>query len=250
MTSLGSAFDLLKPGLTELTDLLGATLLTGVMDLAEAFRGLGWVIDHMVHLAGGAGETREQAEERGAAGGGGGPGGIGTYRLEKSAFAMQSLEVPEAFLHGMELLDLKGRREIDYGNEDYYETVKLLIESGHQLYAEQLMYAMSLKEWSKEAPGSAHVEEENKWDDYISSMVMGMVGHLPAAKTEGKGKKDAPNNVNINTVQIAVTSNEEPSRVAYAVATVFQDWKRNRRSSPDGVKWSESPEDIAKITGS
>lgn len=130
---------------------------------------------------------------------------------------------------------------INYWDIDYQNQMSRLIAANEKLEASLLLAAGAGLEFQRTQ--EERIEKQRKEDDdyYSERLTLGMGNFLAAQKKEEK-KKEHPGGagMNIGVIEIQVTSNNEPGRVAQLVFDKIANMRRNRRSSYDATQFSRT----------
>lgn len=140
-------------------------------------------------------------------------------------------------------------KEVDYSNTEYQGMVRKLIDSGDELYASELMAAMAAREAADAMKEMADRRVEAKNQESLDMLTMGTMqanaellgrssGRGVDKKKSDMGKHPGGGGMNIQKVEIVVTSNQDPSRIARAVSDKLASLRLNPRMSPEVPNWS------------
>ena len=140
--------------------------------------------------------------------------------------------------------------KVDYANYDYLMALNSLTAAQADYKASVLMAAMAAREAADAMRKLADKKIEAQTQDNLDMLTMGttaMVGQFLSSgkrpgddekkKREGMGKHPGGGGMNIQKVEIVVTSNQDPSRIARAVTDKLASLRRNPRMSPDVPNW-------------
>lgn len=142
---------------------------------------------------------------------------------------------------------INSMREMDYANKDYQNQLQAMIAAGDELGVQMLWTAAAAKEAAAALESVAsHRTEGNAelgayWGDVLNNGVLNMVkdslggkgGRTDTARHPGGG-----GGTTVQKVEIVVTSNQDPSRVARMVYGELQNLHRHPKISPHTNNYS------------
>lgn len=142
---------------------------------------------------------------------------------------------------------INSMQEMDYANKYYQTQLQAMISSGDELGVAMLWTAAAAKEAASALEAvAAHRTDENAqlgayWGDVLNNGVLNMVKDNLAGKGEkpkAAGHPGGGGGTTVQKVEIVVTSNSDPSRVARMVYGELQNLARHPKISPNAPNYS------------